>query len=291
MAGIRMQDRDFDLLRELGTVLWMDTPLIQKRHFPNDKTGEATRRRLRTMAEHHMIESVDLHVTARPKNGRLARYHRLLRYGAELLTDFTGVSPPRLLRSTPPKPHTIQHRAGMGDVLLRFNDACSTHKLPKSTWFLEYDAIAGAIPKSPFEDRYEICYSVIDHLGQKLRVWPDAMSSLNIPDKGKVSQLAFAWKYDRSTETQSQLMEKLEPYALWIASRGYQQHFASAVDIRVCFVLQSRGRFKSTVESCKNHQAAPFLRFVLVDDFTPDKILAAPIWYDANGKARRILPS
>ena len=179
----------------------------------------------------------------------------------------------------------------MGDVLLRFNDACDAHKLPKSKWYLEYDAIAGAAPKSPFEDRYEICFSVIDHQGQKLRVWPDAMSSLSIPDKGKLSQLAFAWEYDRSTETQTQLVDKLEPYAIWIASKGYQQHYAQAVDIRVCFVLQSRRRLKTTIDSCKNHRVAKYLRFVLIDDFTPDKILAAPIWYDANGKARRIITS
>ncbi|MDA1016756.1 MAG: hypothetical protein O3A00_20150, partial [Planctomycetota bacterium] len=75
------------------------------------------------------------------------------------------------------------------------------------------------------------------------------------------------------------------------AVNGYQQHFASAVDIRVCFVIQSRHRMKTTIESLRKHRVAPFLRFVLVDDFTADKILAEPIWYDANGNPKRILPS
>lgn len=289
--GIRLQDRDFGVLRDLGTVLWMGTPLINERHFPIDKTGESTRRRLRVLAAHEMIESFDLHVTARKDEGRMPRYHRLLPYGGELLTEFTGESPARMLRSSPPKPHTIQHRAGMGEVVLKFNDACRLKQLPKSQWLLEYDAIRGASPKSPFDERYEICYAVIDNAGNKLRVWPDALSSLNVPNDGTISQLALAWEYDRGTETQTQLLDKLNPYALWIASKAYRQHFPSAVNVRVCFVLQSERRLKSTIDGINGHAAASFLRFVTVGDFHADRILTAPVWRDANGQPKRMLPS
>lgn len=289
--GIRLQDRDFRILRELGTVLWMSTPLIQRRHFPSDRTGEATRRRLRTLAAFKIIDSFDLQVTLRPRDGRMPRFHRLLPYGAELLTEFTGVPPARLLTSSPPKPHTIQHRAGMGETLLRFEDARHSRSLPESHWFLEYDRDESANGKAQFHERYSICYSVLDNAGKSHRVWPDALASLNVPENGKVSQLALAWEFDRGTETLTQLKEKLDPYALWIASRGYREQFPSAADIRVCFVLPSMRRLKSVVESMKGHRIVPLLRFVSFDDFIPEHILSEPIWYDANGQPKRILPS
>lgn len=289
--GIRLQDRDFRILREMGTVLWMNTPLIQERHFPSDRTGEATRRRLRTLAANRIVESFDLQVTLRPRNGRMPRYHRLLPYGAELLLEFTCVPPARLLTSSPPKPHTIQHRAGMGEALLRFEDARRSRSLPDSTWFLEYDRDESASGKAPFHERFSICYSVLDNAGNAHRVWPDALSSLNIPANGRVHQLALAWEFDRGTETLTQLIEKLGPYGLWISSHGYREHFPTATEVRVCFVLPSKRRLKSVIGAMKDQPAAPFLRFVSFDDFTANRILSEPIWYDPNGQAKRILPS
>lgn len=288
--GIRLQDRDFRILRELGTVLWMDTPLIQERHFPLDRTGEATRRRLRTLAAHRIVESFDLHVTLQPRDGRMPRFHRLLPYGAELLAEFTGVPPARLLTSSPPKPHTIQHRAGMGKALLRFEDARLLRSLPESTWYLEYDRAESRNGKASFHERYSICYSVLDNAGASHRVWPDALSTLNVSMHGKVSQLAMAWEFDRGTETLTQLTEKLDPYALWVASRGYREQFTSAADVRVCFVLPSMRRLKSVIEAMKGHRVAAYLRFVSFSDFQPERILSEPIWYDTNGQAKRILP-
>ncbi|TWT51741.1 hypothetical protein KOR42_34280 [Thalassoglobus neptunius] len=291
IPGIRLQDRDLDILRELGQVLWMDTRLIQCRHFHSDRTGEATRRRLRVLAANRIIESFDLQVTIRPGDGRMPRFHRLLPYAAELLVELTGVPPTRLLTSSPPKPHTVQHRAGMGETLLRFEDAREMKSLPESKWFLEYDRSESASGKSPFHERFTICYSVLDNGGKSHRVWPDALSSLNVPMKGQVSQLVLAWEFDRGTETLKQIVEKLDPYALWIASRGYREQFPSSVDVRVCFVLPSMRRLKSVIEATNMHPVAKFLRFVSFDEFTADRILSEPIWYDANGLAKRILPS
>lgn len=289
--GIRLQDRDIEILEELGTVLWMDTPLIQQRHFPSDTTGEATRRRLRLMAANRIIESFDLQVTLRPHEGRMPRFHRLLEFGGELLLDFTGRRPQRIGSSSPPKPHTIQHRAGMGETLLRFEDALRSQSLPESTWYLEYDRNESAAGKAPFHERYSICYSVLDDAGNSHRVWPDALSSLNIPSDGTVWQLALAWEFDRGTETLTQLMEKLDPYDLWAASKGYREQFPNAIEVRVCFVLPSKRRLTSVIEAMKDHPAAPILRFVSFDDFAANRILSEPIWYDANGQPKRILPS
>lgn len=290
-AGVRIQVRDLDILSELGQVIWMSTQCIHQRHFPADKSGEATRRRLRSFVAHGLIESIELHLATRPKQGRLHRYHRLLPYGGEVLTDLTGAPPQRLQRSSPAKPHKIQHRAGMGESVLEFNDACRLRELANPEWILEYDPIPNAPAKAAFHERYFICDEVVDASGRTYRVWPDAMSALTIAHNGSDSQLALAWEYDRGTETLTQVGEKLDPYLLWIAGKGYQVDFPNSRDVRVCFIAPSRRRMTSMIESVRRHRVAPFLRFVTVEDFKADRILTEPIWYDATGQAKRILPS
>lgn len=289
--GVRLQERDFELLSELGTVIWMSTDTIHRRHFPVDTSGEATRRRLRSLAAHGLIESFDLHITVAGKNGRSPRYHRLTQYGAEVLADAVGIKCPRVMKAQPPKPHTIQHRAGMGETLLNFSDACDAKGLPRSEWFLEYDATRFATANAPFHERFLICDEVTDSTGRAHRVWPDALSTLNVPHGGTVAQLALAWEYDRGTETLTQVRDKLDPYAIWIAEKRYQTHFPDARDVRTCFVLPSRRRMESVIEAVRDHRAASYLRFVTVADFTADRILDAPIWHCADGQAKRILPS
>lgn len=291
LAGVRFQNRDLAMLGELGQVVWMSTACIHRRHFPADNSGEATRRRLRTFVGHGLIESIELHLATRPQQGRLHRYHRLLPYGAEVLTDLTGVPPARLQRSSPAKPHKIQHRAGMGESILEFNDACRGRELPDPSWILEYDPIPNAPAKAPFHQRYLICDEVLDDAGQPRRVWPDAMSALTVPHKGSISQLALAWEFDRGTETLTQVREKLHPYLIWIAGKGYQAHFRDSRDVRVCFIAPSRRRMASMIKYVRDHRIGPFLRFVSVEDFKADRILTEPIWYDVTGHAKRILPS
>jgi hypothetical protein len=291
IAGMRLQDRDLRLLRELGTVIWMSTETIHRRHFPADRSGEAVRRRLRSFAKHGLIESVDLHITTSARSGRSPRFHRILEYGAEVLFDITGVRVPRVLKALPPKPHTIQHRAGMGETLLNFNDACEQKQLPDSEWILEYDPTRSARPNAPFNERFLICDEVADATGRKHRVWPDALSTFNVPHNGTVAQLAIAWEYDRGTETLNQLSEKLEPYAVWLTEKGYQSHFPDALDLRICFVLPSARRMQNVIAAVNKHRIAKYLRFVSVGEFTPEKILDAPIWFTTDGEAKRILPS
>lgn len=290
-TGVRLQDRDLCILRELGTVIWMSTETIHRRHFAADQTGEAVRRRLRLFAKHGLIESVDLNITTSGKSGRSPRFHRLLEYGAEVLLDTTGIRADRVLRALPPKPHTIQHRAGMGETLLNFCDACERKQLPASEWLLEYDATQSARPNSPFHERFLICDEVTDSSGRKLRVWPDAISTLNVPHNGSIAQLAFAWEYDRGTETLTQLQGKLDPYAVWVAEKRYESHFPHARDVRICFVLPTQRRLQSVIAAVREHRIAKYLRFVSVTDFTPARILDAPIWFTTDGEAKRILPS
>jgi hypothetical protein len=289
--GIRIQQRDLNLLGELGLVNWMSTSFIHTRHFPNDRTGEATRRRLRLHAANGLIESVDLHITTQPGTGRAPRFHRLLQYGAEVYEDLTGVRPARVSRSSLPKPHTIQHRAGMGETLLKFKDACKHAELPATEWILEYDALAGSPPGATFHERFVICHELADESGVKHRVWPDALSTLNVVTKDGVAQLAIAWEYDRGTEPHAQLRAKLDPYSLWIATSGYREHYPDARDIRVCFVLPSQRRLDNVIETLGDHPIANYLRFVSESDFTTDRILTAPIWHDTKGNTKPILPS
>jgi len=287
---VQLQARDLVILAELGEVALLDTETIHRRHFAEDASGQACRRRLRLLAGHGLTQTLQIAVTTTTRSGRLPTIHRLTAAGADVVAQETGHHPHRIARSDPPRPHTLLHRLGMARVMLALNDACQLHHLAKPDWLLEYDAIPGAPPGAGFAERFVICHEFPGPKGTKVTCWPDAACTLTIPKNDQCWQLGILWEYDRSTETLSQVTAKLAGYKALLDLRAYRRYWPTAAGVRIFFVVPSDARRQNIISSIRQHPAAESVRIAVMDDvLNPAHVLGEAIWMTVNGECRRII--
>jgi len=186
--------------------------------------------------------------------------------GADLVEDETGFRPPRVAKSDPPKPHTLLHRAGMGHIVLEFNTACQLNNIPVPQWLLEYDAVPNLPLNAPLSKRYLIRWDVPISNTETATCWPDALCLFTLPGKDRNWQLAIAWEYDRSTETQSQLAQKMPAYGGWIQHKIYQSLFLQADDARIFFVVQSEQRLHNIMSAIQDSLVGPAVRLATAEN-------------------------
>lgn len=290
LPGVRLQRRDLTILTELGEVALLDTETIHRRHFQDDASGQACRRRLSLFAAHGLTQTLQIGVTTTQRPGRLPTIHRLTAAGAEVVAQETGFHPQRIARSDPPRPNTLLHRLGMARVILAFNDACHLHSLTKPAWLLEYDMVPTAPPQAAFAERFVICHEFSLGKGKKVACWPDAACTLTIPRNEQSWELGIFFEYDRSTETLSQVAEKLAGYQALLTQRAYKQYWPNVAGVRIFFVVQSDARRQNIAAAIRQHPASEVIRIAVVEDaLNPSGVLAAPIWVSVSGEKRSIL--
>jgi hypothetical protein len=276
--SLHLQARDLACLADLGEFGILSTQVIHERHFPQDRTGVATRRRLRLYAMHNLIQSLALAVVRAGQPGRMPAFHRLTPYGAEVLYHETGVKPQRPLRGDVGKPHTILHRAGMAEVALKFTDACRLQQLPLPIWHFEYDPAPDATASTPLPKRFWMRYEGKDAGGKRTICWPDALCQFSLAKDGKTWTLAIAWEYDRSTESHAQFQKKLDGYLPWLATRAYQRFVPQAADARMFLVVPTVKRLKELMDSFRDHAVARMTRIAVVANVSAETLLTAPLW-------------
>lgn len=288
-AAIHLQPRDLTLLTELGEVSLLDTDTIHRRHFAQDTSMRACRRRLRLYSAHGLTQALHIGIVRTDRPGRIPTVHRLTPEGAELVETETGVRPPRPARSDPPKPNTILHRLGVAKSQLALNDACKLHGLSKPDWILEYDTRPNLPINAKLTERYILCREFLFANGSVRRCWPDAACLLTVPHQAKQWRLAILWEYDRSTEGRVQLLEKVPGYESLLAATAWRHIFADADAVRIFFVVPSQQRLRVVAETFRNTALAGHLRIAVTADLSPDRALAAPIWMTPAGERRPLL--
>lgn len=285
-----LQARDISLLSDLGEYALLDTDTLHARHFPNDKSCRACRRRLRLYKAHGLIQTVHVSVVRTDRPGRMPAIHRLTIEGADVIHHETGVRPQRTARSEPPKTNAIFHRLGMAKVHLAMNDACGLHGLAKPKWILEYDSYSNVPPNAKLTQRYILCREFTLPDGKRQRSWPDAACQLTIPSPGKDWRLTILWEYDRSTEGRDQLTDKLKDYEPMINSEAWRHFFPNSDDVRIFFVVPSLQRLRIMTDLFRDSPLAGSLRFAVVATVLPPRVLQDTIWSTTTNEWRSILP-
>jgi len=298
---IEFTDRDIAALAELGEVGLMDTPMLYLRHYARKEDGTTAgdkycQRRLAAFGDAGILESRSFTVTehrdgaSRGKRNprKLPTIHRLTIAGADLVKERTGIVPKRPGRSEMPEAATVLHRLGVVRTRIAFDDAYGQMNLPKPAWIMEQDQNPDAKP----EDRRDQKTILYESFGKGIRCYPDASALLHIPGDPP-GHVALYLEYDRSTEGQKQILDKLAGYdtLLHPSNYVYRRHWPG-VDIafvRVIFVCRSSQRIDNLIEWTRPRFAAGYFRFALEADLDPTKLLTEPIWIDIGGQLRSII--
>jgi hypothetical protein len=278
IGGIRYQDRDKAILSDLAEYGVLDTETIRQRHFPDATTPQACAKKLRQYKELGLVQAIDVTL-----DGKKSSVYWLTALGHEELVGLGGPAVPPL---TNVSSKTIHHRLGVAKTRITFDDGFRSAKLTKPAWLVEPD------PKLRYSSHVA---------GQAMADCnPDASCCANLPGGW---QLVAYLEFDRSTETNNRVAEKLPGYANLLTSSAYRtKHWPNIGDrhvVRVLFVCPSPQRIENLRQTFLQSPVRQHLRFAVASDILGNgglpepspNLLVRPIWGDHLGKRMAILKS
>ncbi len=283
-TGIRYQERDKLLLAELGELGLLDTDTIRQRHFPQDNSGRACPKKLAQYESVGLVQSAAIQL-----QNKDTKVWMLTPHGAGEVARLTGHEPSRPGRADPPKPSKLLHRLGMVRTRLALDDAFVAARLSAPTWLMEQDTYPGANVGDPAPRRF-LLYESFGQGSTLVKCNPDASCCAHLPGGW---QLVAYFEYDRSTETNARVAEKLPGYATLLAQRRYREHWPQVGDrhiVRILFICQSPERITNLRKAFDQVPIQRYLRFAVERDLAEGgELLTRLIWYDHEGERRAIL--
>jgi len=283
-----LQPRDFELFTGLGTAGTLDTNVLWRRYFPNDKTGQSCRRRMNRFDKHGLVQRTFIEVSSAHGNGRAPILYNLTPLGAKAVEDRHGVVGLRTAQGDRLSPATLRHRAGIGEVVLAISDGCRDAGMAMPDWVLEYDTYADVPKNATFSRRFRLCQEFKDSKGSRVTCWPDAGCQLTFAD-GDDSKLVLLLEYDRSTEDHPQLRDKLPPYERFFAERRYRQLWPEAQEAFLFFVFQTKTRLCNAAKSFADKKLAPRIRMAVASELNDQSPITDPVWLTVSLERRALL--
>jgi len=283
-----LQRRDYLVLIALGTAGTLDTSVIWRRFFPDDKTGQSCRRRMNRFAKHGLVLRTFIEVSSAIGNGRAPILYNLTPLGAKAVEDAQGVVGLRTAQGDRLSPSKLRHRAGIGEVVLAISDGCRLAGMPTPDWVLEYDTNDDIPKNATFSRRFRLCQEFKDNQGGRVTCWPDAGCQLTFSDCDQ-SKLVLLLEYDRSTEDHPQLRDKLPPYERFFAERRYRQLWPKAQEAFLFFVFQTGARLRNAARSFADKKLAPRIRMAVASELNEQSPITDPVWFTTDLGRRALL--
>jgi hypothetical protein len=297
----RILETDIRCWARLGEFAFLDTATIHRLDYPR-YTLRGCQRRLRLAKEGGFLRTAALAVCFDQqrlagsafvsRGGAVPVLHFITDRAADVVERTTGVRPKRVLRSEPAAT-TFLH--GWEGVLhrLAFDDAASLAALAPAEWIMEQDPWPGAPEGLPPNQR-RLLYHRFDALPSPVTCQPDALCKVVIPRgvaDAEPTQLLCLWETDRSTEGLKQIQRKLRGYAEYLKAGAWTRYFPelTTVTVRIMWIAPSAERVENLCAVFRQSAVAPFCRFAVAADMTPEKILTAPIWRTVDGEPRAFL--
>lgn len=232
---------------------------------------------------------------ATPKSPRVPRkkpsIYRLTVAGADLVEKRLGRRPPRPGRSDMPSVETVVHRLGVVKTRLAFDDAYRQEALPAPRWIMEYDTYADWTPTAKKHEQFLLAETFRVE-NRSLSCRPDAAALLHLPGEPP-AKVALYFEYDRSTEGEAQITQKLAWYATLFHNRHHLRHWPDAENgiPRFAFICPTVRRIESIIGWGRHHSGIAYCRFAVAKDVTPNSVLRQPIWLDAMRRPRSLFRS
>ena len=283
-----LQRRDYLVLIALGTSGTLDTNVIWRRFFFDDKTGQSCRRRMNRFAKHGLVLRTFIEISSANGNGRAPILYNLTPLGAKAVEDEQGVVGLRTAHGDRLSPTKLRHRAGIGEVVLSISDGCQLAGMPMPDWVLEYDTHDDVPKNATFSQRFRLCQEFKDGKGGRVICWPDAGCQLTFPDSNE-SKLVLLLEYDRSTEDHPQLREKLPPYERFFAERRDRQLWPESQEAFLFFVFQTETRLRNAAKSFADKTLAPRIRMAVASELNDQSPITDPVWFTTALEQRALL--
>jgi hypothetical protein len=251
--------------------------LIQSELFPDfDPEGCIMRKLLSELYNDGLINKTRGKIVFTDKKGQPPPVWFPSKKGLDAIASHTGHSKWLNVCCRTPQWQMLHHYVGVCEFGLRLRKAVDAEARVEN-WTGEWEEknIDGKAP----EDRYRLFTLV--RTAPRLVASPDAGWELVYRNHRKVQWLEF----DRGTTSANQIVTSKPPGFVGMAEKQLHRKIfpqTNVVDFSVFSVSLTPQRRDLLRELMRNKPGAKSWRFVCWDDWTPDKIFAAPIIYDCE---------
>lgn len=274
---MRLQDRDYEVLKGLATYGLLNRHLLQLLYFPQDREGRVTRRRLEAMVKADYVRKPREQPLC-PRHGFPCPVFYLGVNGrdalAERFDDPAYLAKPVSIGS---RPH-LDHMLAVSEFHLALRDATDAHPdVSLVRWVNENEPINLSAP----EDQQRRLFS-------ELLVRPRLVCN---PDAGFVLQkgehkVVYYLERERGGTGAKQLYDrKTRGFDVLKQKKHHCDHFPEAThkeDFIVVCVAQSQSHLRRLVNVFRGREAAALWRFANAKKIDALSILTEPLWHHAD---------
>lgn len=278
-------DRDLEILAVIGRYRYLRTGQISKLIFPENKTLQSARRRLKYLFHHGYIGRIQPLVQQGSGDSEIAYF--LEKSGRELLA---ADDLPRYSLKNSVKPVFLQHALAVSEF--RMNLELGLQVFPKISL---QRIVADFELKTHTENaigkrRYRLFDELQDPISKrKIVVYPDILFIMKAESaSGKVFQRLFFVEIDRGTEGLNTIRDKLTGYYLYQREAVFKK-FGEFADFRILIQTNSRKR-ADNISAIANDFREHLSVWVSEDEaVNAETIVSGLIWNDGSDERKSVL--
>lgn len=280
-----LTERDLHILYALGRYRYLRTGQVARLIFPQSKTVQSARRRLKYLYHAGFVGRIQPIADNPTSQPEMAYF--LEAAGAELLDEDTL---PRFSRKGMVKPLFLRHALDLSEFRLKLELAVEALEgITLKRAVMDYE-LKTQTEKAVGKRRYRLFDEVLDPIGKrKLIVHPDLMFILESElDDGRVFRRLFFVEVDRGTEGLRVIKDKLTGYSLYRRESVFKK-FGDFSDFRVLIQTNSPKRC-ANIQKLVGEFADGVDAWVTTDNLIePESVLQGVIWRDSKSELKTIL--
>ena len=280
-----LTDRDLTVLKSVAHYYTLTRAQVTQLHFPDDKDGRSTRKRLNSLLEIRFVDRTNMQV-CNPAMGHPAPVFFPTRDGVAFLAEQTGDDSWRSAATQSPNWHHLYHYVTIADQHILIDQAAGLIKgLSIPTWHSEYSVL------NPFENDPEKRFTLYSLLSIEPRLVckPDAGFVLEKEGFRKV----FYLETDRDTTKNADRVaaQKCRGYVGMLATSRHKQHFpdANIEGFTVLIIAPSVTRRESLRRAFSEKPGAKLYKFAARTELTPASFFTEAVWRTAENEIVSLL--
>ena len=282
----QITERDVQILESLKRYRYLKTSQIARLVFPENKTVQSTRRRLKFLFHAALIGRLQPFIQVGKSSGETAYY---LEKKAWDFIDDDG-STPRYGKVKNVKPQFLEHALAISEFRLNLELSCNNNDIVELHRFVADFELKENFENLAGKHRYRLFDEVNDPISKQTHiVYPDAMFILKgIGKEYEQFQRLFFVEIDRGTEGLRVIQDKLTGYHLY-KREGIFKKYGQFDDFRVLFQVPSEGRKGNVVSLTAKLKNELSVWTAIEKELSNADVLETLVWKDQDSCAMSVL--
>jgi hypothetical protein len=283
-----LPDRDISIVHSVAAYDTLTRAQINSLHFPDDKNGRITRKRLAVLTDLGLLNKSTMQVVNPAVNGgNSAPVYYPSAQGMAFLNEGRDEGQGRLLLNTQtPNWMFLYHFVAVAETHITLDAAARLRPdVTVATWYGERSLLD---PKASEPEKKYRLYEVVSDPPRVLCV-PDAAFLLEKDGHRK----AFYLEQDRDTTKSAERVaaSKCGGFAGLAAGRLHLRHFpvATSEGFTVLMLAPTAKRRDALRAAVGKKPGADLWRFACLTDIKPETFLSEPVWYPCVGEPKALV--